>query len=372
MILFFLKKYKFKALGSILLVILFFFSACKSSTTPVKDDSRTQYVIPDSIMKMIRIDTVITSKLKSSIKFNGAVDFNPDRVANIYPLVSGNVSGVSVMLGDYVKAGQILGRVNSSEIANNNAALSNNGSAVVLAKRVLQQQKDLFKSGLSSQVDVTNAEVAYEQAIASKKASQSVANIYGSDKQGQFLIKSPIDGFIVQKNVNNGMAFRTDNSSSLFTVSDLKQVWVQANVYEANISKVHQGNEVEVTTISYPDKIFKGKINELTNVLDPTNRVMKMRIVLDNPGYILKPQMFATVTVNNTENEDAISIASSDLIFDNSQYYVLVYKSSKDVQIRSVEVLSINGSRAFLKSGVTPGETLIGSQALLLYGALNN
>jgi cobalt-zinc-cadmium efflux system membrane fusion protein len=147
---------------------------------------------------------------------------------------------------------------------------------------------------------------------------------------------------------------------------------VQANVYEANISKVHQGNEVEVTTISYPDKIFKGKINELTNVLDPTNRVMKMRIVLDNPGYILKPQMFATVTVNNTENEDAISIASSDLIFDNSQYYVLVYKSSKDVQIRSVEVLSINGSRAFLKSGVTPGETLIGSQALLLYGALNN
>ncbi len=345
--------------------------SCKSKENVVSD-KREQYEIPDTIMKTIVIDTVKTSNLTNSIKFNGVVDFNPDKVANIFPLISGNISGIKVMLGDYVKAGQVLGRVKSSEIANYNAALINAESNVNLTARLLTQQNELFKSGLASQVDVTNAEVAQQQALASKTAAMQILNINGNNRKGEYYIKSPIDGFVVQKNITNGMSIRTDNSNNLFTISGLKELWIQANVYEANISKVHQGDAVDVTTISYPDKIFKGKIDKLMNVLDPTNRVMKMRVVLSNPDYILKPQMFATVTVNNSENKEAISISSNDLIFDNSQYYVLVYKSKKDVQIRPVDIISINGSTAFIKTGVVPGEYLIGSQAILIYGALNN
>ena len=336
------------------------------------EDVREPYVIPDSLMKTLVVDTVKVSQIKDAIKFNGMVDFNTDKQVNVFPLISGNLSGVTVKLGDYVHAGQVLGIIKSPEIANYNSALINAESNVRLTKRQLDQQTDLAKSGLASQVDVTNAQVAYEQAQAAQTAAQKVLNVNGDNKNGEYIIRAPIEGFIVQKNVANGMTIRTDNNAGLFTISDLKNVWVQANVYEENIGKVHLGDDADVTTISYPDRVFKGKINEMMNVIDPTTKVMKMRVVLDNPGYVLKPDMFATVTVNNSENTNAISISSKDLVFDHSQYYVIVLTGQKKVQIRSVEVISINGNTAYIKSGLTPGERLIGSQAILIYGSLNS
>ena len=346
-------------------------ASCSTKTTQ-NDSARTAYEIPDSVMKTLVIDTVKISNIMNSIKFNGVVDFNTDKVANIFPLISGNVQNVKAQLGDYVKAGQILGTVKSSEIANYNAALINAESNVKLTAALLARTQDMAKSGLASQVDVTTAKVNYDQAVATKNAAEKILSINGNNLQGEYLIKSPIEGFIVQKNVTNGMSIRSDNGNPLFTVSDLKEVWVQANVYEANIDKVHEGDEVDVMTITYPDKVFKGKIDKLMNVLDPTNRVMKMRVVLPNPGYLLKPQMFATVTVNNGLKQEAISIPNKALIFDNSQYYVLVYKGKKDVEIRAVDIISSNNSTTYVKSGIQPGEMVVGSQAILIYGALNN
>ena len=356
---------------SALLAGIIYLPSCKSKDAASADE-RTAYEIPDSLLRTLIIDTVKMSNLTNSLKFNGVVDFNTAKVANIFPLISGNVSDVKGELGDYVTAGQVLGTIKSSEVANYNAALINAESNVKLTASLLARQEEMAKSGLASQVDVTTAKVNYDQAVAAKTAAEKILSINGNDLHGQYVIKSPINGFIVQKNITNGMAIRADNSSSLFTVSDLKEVWVQANVYEANINSVHEGDNVEVTTITDPDKVYDGKINKLMNTLDPTNRVMKMRVILPNPDYKLKPQMFATVTVNNDLERQAISIPLSALIFDHSQYYVLVYHSKKDVQIRSVDIISKNNRTAFIKSGVQPGEQVIASQAILIYGALNN
>lgn len=323
-------------------------------------------------MRTLNIDTVKTSTVTDAIKFNGIIDYNTDKVITVYPLVSGNVSEISVMPGDYVHAGQVLGVVKSAEVANYNSAVLNAEANVRQTKRQLDQQTDLAKSGLASQVDVTNAEANYEQAVAARVAAEKVLSINGNNKNGEYFIKAPIDGFVVQKNVNNGMAIRTDNNTGLFTISNLNDVWVQANVYEENIGKVHEGDEADVTTISYPDRVFKGKVDKLMNILDPTSKVLKMRVVLSNPGYVLKPQMFATVTMYNRENKQATAISASDLVFDHSQYYVVIFKDKKNVQIRPVEVMSINGKTAYIKSGVNPGEKLIGSNALLIYGSLNS
>ncbi len=357
------------ALAACCLVLNLF--SCDSKTNQ-GDDVRQAYVVPDSLMNTLVIDTVKVSNISNAIKFNGIVDFNTDKVVNVFPLITGNVQDVKVMPGDYVHAGEVLGVVKSAEVAGYNATLINAESNVRLTKTQLDQQKDLFKSGLASQIDITNAEVNYDQALATKISAEKILSINGNNKNGEYFIKAPVDGFVVQKNVTNGMSIRSDNGTGLFTISDLKNVWVQANVYEANISKVHEGDEVDVTTISYPDKVFKGKVNKLMNVLDPTSKVMKMRVVLDNPGYLLKPQMFATVTVNNTEHRKATAIASTALIFDHSQYYVIVLTGKKSVQIRAVNVISINGTTAYIKDGVKPGERMIGSNALLIYGSLNS
>ena len=334
-------------------------------------DARVPYVLPDSLLKTLVVDTVKTSYITDDLKFNGTVDFNTNNVVNIFPLVSGNVQGVNVMPGDYVHQGQVLGVVKSAEVANYNSSLTDADAAVRLTSRQLAQQKDLFKSGLASQVDITNAEVAYEQARAARTAAQQVLSVNGNNRNGEYLIKAPIEGFIVQKNVNNGMSIRSDNNTGLFTISDLKNVWVQANVYEQNISKIKQGDSVQVTTISYPDKVFYGKVDELMNVLDPTSKTLKMRVVLNNPGYLLKPGMFATISLADKESQKAISVSSKALVFDNSQYYVVTINGKKDVQIRPVNVILNNGTTAYIQSGLQPGERVVGSNAILIYGSLN-
>ena len=364
------KALKCNIITLVLAVALFSTYSCKHQED--NEDTRAPYVVPDSLMRTLKIDTVKIASVVNELKFNGLVNFNTDKLVNVFPLITGVVQDVSIVPGDYVHNGQVLGVVKSAEVANYNSALINASTNVQLTKKQLDQQKDLFKSGLASQVDVTNAEVSYQQAVASKIAAEKILSINGNNTNGEYFIKAPIDGFVVQMSITNGMAIRTDNNGGLFTISDLKNVWVEANVYEENIGKVKLGDSVDVSTISYPDKVFKGKVDKLMNVLDPTSKAMKMRVVLSNPGYLLKPQMFATVTLNDSENQKAISVSSKALVFDNSQYYVIIVTGGKNVQIRPVQLISNNGTTAYIQSGLTPGETVIASNALLIYGSLNN
>ncbi|HEY1872748.1 MAG TPA: efflux RND transporter periplasmic adaptor subunit, partial [Chitinophagaceae bacterium] len=173
------------------------------------------------------------------------------------------------------------------------------------------------------------------------------------------------------KQVTNNMSIRTDNANSLFVISDLKNVWIWANVYESSINSVHLGDEVAINTLAYPDKQFTGKIDKIMNVLDPTNKVMKIRVILPNPDYSLKPEMFASVTVANKTQQQSLCIPSTSLVFDNSQYYVLLYKSQKDVRITPVQVTSKYGDKTFITGDIQQGDKIVGSNTVLIYQALN-
>ncbi len=345
-------------------------TGCGEPKTKVVE--RQGYVIPDSILKTLVVDTVKKCPLADAITLTGSVDFNQDNQVNIYPLVSGNIQDVKVQLGDYVSAGQVLAIVKSSEMAGYSSNLVSAEANLNVTKKNLDAQKDLFASGLASQLDITSAQSNYDQALAQLELVKRVLKINGNNTQGDYIIKAPISGFIVQKNITNSTSIRADNGNALFTISDLKNVWVQANVYESNISKVHMGDHVSITTVSYPDKVFEGKVDKILNVLDPTNKVMKVRIILPNEGYLLKPQMFTRVVVTNKQNTQVICIPSKALIFDHSQYFVLLYKGKGVAQITHVQVLSTLGDSAYLSGGVKEGDQLVGSDAILIYDALNN
>src|ERR1700744_2956529 len=115
---------------------------------------RKPYIIPDSLFQKLAVDTAKISNISYAIKFNGIVDYNTDKVANIFPLVSGNIQDIRVMPGDYVHAGQVLGTIKSPEVTNYNSALITAESNVRLNAKLLEQQKELFKSGLASQIDI--------------------------------------------------------------------------------------------------------------------------------------------------------------------------------------------------------------------------
>lgn len=358
-----------------LFILLLFVVVVIQSCTEKKEnltEEKTMYTIPDSVIKNIVIDTVRRCPLSNSITLTGIVDFDQEHQVNIFPMVSGTVQDIHVQLGDFVKAGQVLAVVKSSEMANYSNNLSIAEANLKSAKKQMDVAQDMYKSGLSSQLEVTNAQANYEQATSQLETVKRILKINGNNTQGDYIIKAPISGCIVQKNITNNTFIRTDNSLAIFTISDLKNVWVQANVYESNIDNVHLGDSVNITTLSYPDRIFRGKIDKLMNVLDPSNKVMKVRIMLRNDDFALKPSMFASVQVTNKTNQETICISNNALVFDHSQYFVLKYNGKNTADITPVSVQSIYGNRVYLSEGVKEGDRLIGSQTLLIYDALND
>lgn len=352
--------------GSLLLLI----QSCE--THEKKPEADKGYVIPDTVMKSLRVDTVSMSQLVTAITLTGKVGTNDDNVVPVYSLVSGIVNDIKVNLGDNVSTGQTLAVVRSQEMAQYSSDLLNAQTNLTIAQKNLEKTVDLFHGGLASVPDTLAARVGLQQAQAELSRVNRVLRINGGNSEGDFVVRAPISGFVVQKGATNNMLIRGDNSTSLFTISDLKNVWIMANVYESNISLIHQGENVDVTTLAYPGRVFKGKIDKVMNVLDPTSKVMKVRVVLPNPDYALKPEMYASITVSDKENKQCLSVPSSAVIFDHSQNYVLIFHSKSDVVITPVTVLSTVGDKTFIATGVKEGDKIISSQAILIYNALNS
>ncbi len=353
-----------------LMIGLLQLQSCKNENSA--DEARVSYIIPDSLLETIRIDTVKQGQLINSLTLTGQVDFNQDNVINIFPMISGKIQDIKVMLGDYVKEGEVLGVIKSGDMAQFSSALLNAETNLQLAKRTMEKTNDMYRTGLASQVDSITAAVTLDQAKAELIRAQKVIKINGGNTQGEYEVKAPISGFIVQKLVTNDQVIRSDNGNALFTISDLKNVWIWANVYESNVDNIHLGDDIIVSTLSYPGRTFKGKVDKIMQMLDPTTKAMKVRVSINNDDYALKPQMFASVTVTNTENKQALYIPSSALIFDHSQYYVLVYRGKGKAEITPVQKLNSLGQKTYLTSGVKIGDRIISSETLQIYGELNN
>jgi len=158
----------------------------------------------------------------------------------------------------------------------------------------------------------------------------------------------------------------------MFIISDLKTVWVWAKVYESDISKIKIGDQVTVTTIAYPDKIYKGTIKKIGSVLDAEARIVKVRIDLDNPNELLKPEMFATINIMPTTNEKMLGVPKNAVFIERNKTWV-VRETGKNT-FEKVEVVQGNGSQQFIeiKSGLSQGQKVVTDGALFVATSINN
>ncbi len=189
---------------------------------------------------------------------------------------------------------------------------------------------------------------------------------------GFFLVKAPSSGFVVSKDVALNMELRTEDVKPIFTISNLDNVWILANVYESDIDKVKEGYETDITTISYPDQILKGKIDKIFNVIDPETKVLRARIILGNKDFKLKPEMFASVIVKYQDTEQKMTVPSKSVIFDKNKYFVMVYKGDCDIDTREIQVYKTTQSNTYISGGLEKGEKVITKYQLLIYDALND
>ncbi len=343
--------------------------SCHHADTDGQKDEK--FEVTDSLLNSLLIDTVKEASALSEINLTGSIAADEKKMVKIYPMVSGVAHDVSVQLGDVVSKGQTLAVMKSAEMAGFTKDYISAEADLRSAKRTLESTQDLYKSGLASQKDMEEAQSDYDKAVAENKRATAVVSINKSNDEG-YVVKAPISGFVIEKNLTDNTQVRADNSSNLFTIADLSDVFVLINIYESDIANVQTGDPVKITTLSYPDKVFTGNIDKIYDMLDPDNKVIKARVKINNPGNKLKPEMFASVTIKAKSGEALPEVNTRGLIFDNDKNYVIVVDGKAKVHVQQVDIAKRVEDRAYIRAGLKPGDRIVASRQLYLFESLRD
>lgn len=332
-----------------------------------------QICISDSMAKIITIDSAMMGNIDDELKLSGEVNFSDSRVIKVFPFSSGKVLNVKVSLGDRVSKGQVLAIIKSADVAGNYSDLSAASNDVAIAKKQLDNEESLYKNGIASEREYIEAKEIYQKAVTNAGKVREQININGGGHtaaNGIYVVTAPMSGYVVEKKITEGGFIRNDNGDNMFTIGDISEVWVWANVYESDIAKVKEGYAANVTTLAYPDKIFNGVVDKVNQVLDPETKVMKIRVKLKNENQELKPEMFANIMIRNREGIEAVAIPFAALIAENGKNYVIVYKDKCNMKVQEVDILKTVGDKTYLRSGLVPGDRIISKNQILLFRAL--
>lgn len=338
----------------------------------VSNDKNT-FCVSDTLMKSITFESVAPKQIEHELRLTGKVSYNQDKLVKVFPLAGGFVKELTAELGDFVRKGQVLALVRSPEIAEYYNQQISAQSNLASAQKNLTIAEELYKTKAMSERDYLAAQRELKIAEGDLYRINQILDMYGAEgDELVYTIKAPVSGFIVKKDIALNMELRTENTTEVFTISDIENVWVLANVYESDISEVKEGYETEITTIAFPDKVYKGKIDKVFNLLDPESKVLKVRVTLNNKDHQLKPDMFANVVVKYTEPRQLLAVPSKAVIFDKNRYFVMAYNDTCNIATRPIEIYKSTSSYTYIKAGVSEGDKIISKYQLLIYDALND
>lgn len=359
---------RLKSFGLLWLAIVSVIS-CKE---PVEVPAAEKFVVTDSLISRLLIDTVQQTNKISDLIFSARIAAEEERMAVIFPTVSGRINDVTVKLGDRVSKGQVLATVTSAEMAGFNKDVVTSSAELRNAQRNLRQAEQLFESGLSSARELEEAKNEFRIKQAEDKSARAIFNLHGGSSKGTYSLLSPLSGFVIEKNVNSNMQLRGDNSSSLFTIADLSRVSAIVNVYESDIPRISEGDEVRISILSYPDREFTGRIDKIYNVLDGESKVMNAKVSIANPKFLLKPGMLATVSISASSGNERPVVNSRGIIFDENKNYVLALSRGNKVNIKEVEIARKAAGKAYISKGLQAGDRIIASRQVFLYETLKD
>ena len=346
-------------------------SACAGPSETSQVTSQELF-LTDSLKSIVSVDTVCLHEVTDELTLNGRVTFNQEQVARVFPIFGGTVTDVHAEIGDHVRKGDVLATIRSGEVADYEKQSKEAEQQLIIARRSLQSVQDMFESGMASERDVLQARQELSNAEAEERRISEIFSIYHISGKSLYQVKAPVSGFIVEKNINKEMQLRSDQNDEIFIISGLEKVWVMADVYESDISKVREGAPVRITTLAYPGKEFTGKIDKVYNMLNEESKTMNVRVKLSNNNYLLKPGMFTNVCVQSKASDKELPrIDSHALVFEGGKNYVVVVEADGRLAVREVAVYKQLSKECYLSSGIAAGGRILNKNVLLVYNALN-
>lgn len=358
----------------ILAAFIFILNSCqqKEEEKPVETDKKESFCLNEQLKKSTTISTISEQPIHEQLTLSGKVEYNENDLVAYKSLLQGIVTKVNFELGDYVRQGQVLAVVKSTEVQSMAQERRYYQNQIDLLRKQIQSKKELLNDGMAAQPEVSALEHELRAAQIELDKVNTTLSMYRAIGDGQFQILSPKNGYIVQKNISSGQSISNDADEALFSISNLKQVWVMVNIYASNLKYVKQGDHVKVKTVAFPDRIYTGKIDKIYNVFDDNEHVIKARVVLENQDLNLMPGLSADIIIDK-ENVigTAFAIPNSAKVFENNKEYVVVYKDDCNLEVRKITPIASNAEFTYVAEKFAKNEKIITSNALLLVEELN-
>ncbi|MFZ0734639.1 MAG: efflux RND transporter periplasmic adaptor subunit [Candidatus Sulfotelmatobacter sp.] len=302
--------------------------------------------------------------LPTVVTANGTVSPDVNRTIHITSLGSGRVVDLKVKLGDEVKKGETLLVISSPDVASAFSDYEKGEADEVLAHKALDRAQMLYDRGAIAAKDLEVAQDTEDKAKVDLDTAKHHVQILGGDPDHPsplIALKAPVSGTIVEQNVAGSEGVKSlDNTPNLFTIANLAEVWVVCDVFENDLGEVHLGDGAEIRLNAFTDRVFKGKVADISRVLDPNTRSAKVRIVLGNSDGSLRPGMFAVATFRSRKLTDHIVVPSTAIMRLHDKDWV--FRKEGEKQFRKISVaadgVTTDGMQE-IHSGIKPGDELV-------------
>jgi len=304
----------------------------------------------------------------SQLILTGTISPDVSRSVPVISIASGRVVEIDARLGDMVKKGQLLLRVESADTS---AAVSDHRKAVAdeqLARIQQERAKLLYDKGAISLNDLEVAEGTEAKANADVRNTAERLRVLGVDIDRPAAVvdvRAPVSGVITDQQVTNSAGVAGLGSPNPFTISDLSYVWVVCDVYENDLHRVRVGQTAEVRLNAYPSEAVGGRISNILPILDPTMRTAKVRIEVRNPGT-MRVGMFVSVTLYGDKKEMHVVLPSPAILHLHDRDWVYIPDGGK--RFRRIQVtagVSLSNGTQEIAAGLEPGQPVV-SNALAL------
>jgi membrane fusion protein, heavy metal efflux system len=329
-----------------------------------EDVNLVQVDHPEQFPLAVAVQYISTSQLMAT----GAIGPDISRTVPVISLAAGRVVDIHAKLGDTVQKGQLLLRVQSADLS---GAFSDYRKAIAdeqLAHTQLERAKLLYDKGAISLNDLQVAQDAEDKAKVDVENTTERLRVLGADINHPAAIvdiRAPVSGVITDQQVTAAGGVQGLSSPNPFTISDLSHVWILCDVYENDLANVHVGETAEIRLNAYPDKVFTGRIGNVSPVLDPSLRTAKVRIEVVNPG-LMRVGMFVTTTFHGQKKETHAAVPAAAILHLHDRDWVYVPIGGD--KFRRTEVVAggvLPGNRQEIISGIQPGQQVVGNALAL-------
>jgi cobalt-zinc-cadmium efflux system membrane fusion protein len=380
------------AIGLAVLLVKRTIPTTKTESPAVPETSSVVMLSPEQ-QAALAVEVVQKHSEQTDVTVPGKIAFNGEKVTSVLSQFSGRVVRLDATVELTVKAGQVIGTIDTPDIvgiqSDYQQSLTAERSArttLDLATRTRERNERLANAEAIPQRDLQQSQADESRAADDLKRAESAMAAARGRLQSAGLkeveierlasgtttvnrlmpILAPISGTIIERKAGVGQVVQAGAGDPLFMIADLSTVWINADVYEDQLARIHQGESMKVTTPAYPNESFTARVDQIGSTIDQDKHTVAVRCVVGNPAHRLKPGMFANVVLTAAATIEVLTVPSSAIVAEGDQRSVFVEESPGRYLKRAVEIGDeINGA-TIVRSGLKEGDRVVVRGGLLM------